>query len=59
MVTLAGLSAIGFAFVENILYYSRVWMQATNDITIANPGGDHAGARPGHLHLVSGTRCSR
>ncbi len=37
MVTLAGLSAIGFAFVENILYYSRVWMQATNDITIANP----------------------
>lgn len=37
MVTLAGLSAVGFAFVENILYYSRVWMQATNDITIADP----------------------
>lgn len=37
MVALAGLSAIGFAFVENILYYSRVWMQATNDITIAKP----------------------
>lgn len=37
IIALAGLSAIGFAFVENILYYSRVWMQATNDITIANP----------------------
>ena len=37
MVALAGLSAVGFAFVENILYYSRVWMQATNDISIANP----------------------
>lgn len=37
MVALAGLSAVGFAFVENIIYYSRVWMQATHDITIANP----------------------
>ncbi|NHB85741.1 PrsW family intramembrane metalloprotease [Tessaracoccus sp. HDW20] len=37
IVALAGLSAVGFAFVENILYYSRVWMQATNDISIANP----------------------
>lgn len=37
MVALAGLSAVGFAFVENILYYSRVWMQATHDITIAKP----------------------
>lgn len=37
MVALAGLSAVGFAFTENIIYYARVWMQATNDITIANP----------------------
>lgn len=37
MVALAGLSAVGFAFTENIVYYSRVWMQATHDITIAKP----------------------
>ncbi len=37
MVALAGLSAVGFAFVENIIYYARIWMQATNDITVANP----------------------
>lgn len=37
MVALAGLSAVGFAFVENIIYYARVWMQATHDITIADP----------------------
>ncbi|HMQ66011.1 MAG TPA: PrsW family intramembrane metalloprotease [Arachnia sp.] len=37
MVALAGLSAVGFAFTENIIYYARVWMQATNDITIADP----------------------
>ena len=37
MVALAGLSAVGFAFTENIIYYSRVWMQATHDITIADP----------------------
>ena len=39
IVALAGLSAIGFAFTENIIYYARVWMQATNDITIADPEG--------------------
>lgn len=37
IVALAGLSAVGFAFTENIIYYSRVWMQATHDITIADP----------------------
>ncbi len=37
MVALAGLSAIGFAFTENIIYFSRVWMQATHDISIADP----------------------
>lgn len=37
IVTLAGLSAVGFAFTENIIYYGRVWMQATHDITIADP----------------------
>lgn len=37
LVALAGLSAVGFAFTENIIYYARVWMQATHDITIANP----------------------
>jgi len=37
MVALAGLSAVGFAFVENIIYYARVWMQATHDISIADP----------------------
>ena len=37
MVALAGLSAVGFAFTENIIYYGRVWMQATHDITIADP----------------------
>lgn len=37
IITLAGLSAVGFAFTENIIYYARVWMQATHDITIADP----------------------
>ncbi|MBB1509301.1 MULTISPECIES: PrsW family intramembrane metalloprotease [unclassified Tessaracoccus] len=37
IITLAGLSAVGFAFTENIIYYGRVWMQATHDITIAEP----------------------
>lgn len=37
MVALAGLSAVGFAFTENVIYYARVWMQATNDISIADP----------------------
>lgn len=37
IVTLAGLSAIGFAFVENIIYYGRVISYATTDISVANP----------------------
>lgn len=37
IITLAGLSAVGFAFTENIIYYARVWMQATHDIAIAEP----------------------
>ena len=37
IITLSGLCAVGFAFTENIIYYARVWMQATNDITIAEP----------------------
>ena len=37
MVALSGLAAVGFAFTENIIYYGRVWMQATNDISIADP----------------------
>lgn len=37
MVALAGLSAIGFAFVENIIYYGRVITYAVTDISVANP----------------------
>ncbi len=37
VVTLAGLSAIGFAFVENIIYYGRVITYAVHDVSVANP----------------------
>ncbi|MDR0435734.1 MAG: PrsW family intramembrane metalloprotease [Propionibacteriaceae bacterium] len=35
-IPLAGLSAVGFAFTENILYYSRIWIYTTK-ITGQNP----------------------
>lgn len=37
VVMLSGLSAIGFAFVENIIYYGRVITFAVHDISVANP----------------------
>lgn len=37
VVMLSGLSAIGFAFVENIIYYGRVIMYSLHNITVANP----------------------
>lgn len=37
VVMLAGLSAVGFAFVENIIYYGRVITFAMHDISVANP----------------------
>ncbi|MDO5084134.1 MAG: PrsW family intramembrane metalloprotease [Arachnia propionica] len=37
IVTLAGLSAIGFAFVENIIYYGRVIVYAMNTIEVEDP----------------------
>lgn len=37
IVTLAGLSAVGFAFVENIIYYARAFVYATNTIEITDP----------------------
>lgn len=37
LVSLAGLSAIGFAFVENIIYYARAWVYATNTIEAGDP----------------------
>lgn len=37
IVSLAGLSAVGFAFVENIVYYARVWMYATHTIDVGDP----------------------
>lgn len=37
IVTLAGLSAVGFAFVENIIYYGRAFVYATNTIEIEDP----------------------
>lgn len=37
IVTLAGLSAVGFAFVENIIYYARVYVYAMNTITVKQP----------------------
>ncbi|WP_147454048.1 PrsW family intramembrane metalloprotease [Tessaracoccus antarcticus] len=37
IVTLAGLSAIGFAFVENIIYYARVFVYANNTIEVTDP----------------------
>lgn len=37
IVTLSGLSAVGFAFVENIIYYARAFVYATNTIEIADP----------------------
>lgn len=40
IVSLAGLSAIGFAFVENIIYYARSVVYATNTIGIEDPYGE-------------------
>ncbi len=37
VVMLSGLCAIGFAFVENIIYYGRVISYATTNIAVANP----------------------
>jgi protease PrsW len=37
VVMLSGLSAIGFAFTENIIYYGRVITYAVNNISVANP----------------------
>lgn len=37
IVSLAGLSAIGFAFVENIIYYARTVVYATNTVGIEDP----------------------
>lgn len=37
IVSLAGLSAIGFAFVENIIYYARSLVYATNTVGIEDP----------------------
>ena len=37
VVSLAGLSAIGFAFVENIIYYARVVVFANNHIEVGDP----------------------
>lgn len=40
LVSLAGLSAIGFAFVENIIYYARSVVYATNTVGIEDPFGE-------------------
>ncbi len=40
MVVLAGLSAVGFAFVENIIYYARAIVYAVNTIEIEDPMGE-------------------
>lgn len=37
LVALAGLSAIGFAFVENIIYFARAWVYATSTIGVGDP----------------------
>ena len=37
VVMLSGLSAIGFAFVENIIYYGRIITYALHDVSVANP----------------------
>ncbi len=37
VVSMAGLSAVGFAFTENIIYYARVVVFATNSIEVADP----------------------
>lgn len=37
IVALSGLSAVGFAFVENIIYYARVWMYSTHTIEVGDP----------------------
>lgn len=37
IVSLAGLSAVGFAFVENIIYYGRVIVFAMNRIEVGDP----------------------
>ncbi len=37
VVMLSGLSAVGFAFTENIIYYGRVISYALNDISVADP----------------------
>ncbi|MFV0428200.1 MAG: PrsW family intramembrane metalloprotease [Arachnia sp.] len=40
IVTMAGLSAVGFAFVENIVYYARAVVYVTNTPGIADPYGE-------------------
>lgn len=37
IIALSGLSAIGFAFVENIIYYGRAITYAVNDISVEDP----------------------
>lgn len=37
VVMLSGLSAVGFAFAENIIYFGRIITYATHDISVANP----------------------
>ncbi len=37
MVSLAGLSAVGFAFVENIIYYGRAIVYVSNTIEVTDP----------------------
>ena len=37
VVMLSGLSAVGFAFVENIIYYGRVITYSLHNISVANP----------------------
>ncbi len=37
IVALAGLSAIGFAFIENVIYYARAFVYGTNTIGIEDP----------------------
>ena len=37
IVTLAGLSAVGFAFVENIIYYARSYVYVANTIGLGTP----------------------
>ncbi len=37
IVALAGLSAVGFAFVENVIYYARAFVYGTNTIEVEDP----------------------